>query len=359
MRAIKNNRNVENAWEMLKYLYHELRTKKFKTMDITKCKSLDDLYALVIATWCTALSKEGLYKEYVIHEDEELTSPRGQINIQETITRQSMKRGVLVCSYDELSEDIYLNHVLKGTLQYLLYDSSIGKLVKLDIKKSLQMFNSINYIDIKYVKWKNVKYNNSNIRYKHLLEMCKTYIDEHKVNYSCGFSDDTRMYVLFKKQILKYINIKYGEIDKIELVEMPFTLKENQFEIDIFKLQKMIVISTDNQALMIMVRLQDDIDNRDPKLPKARLEELVVYLREYKKEHKINTAGAILYINTDETKLNLQPITVNNIDDYMVGETIIDIHDQWRFIENKISDTYKYFIERDKNKNSKIKKKST
>ena len=344
MRGPRNNRNVENAWEMLKYLYHELRTKKFKAMDISKCKTLDDLYALVIATWCTALAKEGLYKEYITIEDEELTSPRGQINIQETIARQSMKRGVIVCSYDELSEDIYLNHVLKGTLQYFLYDNSIDKLVKLEIQKSMQLFNGVGYIDIKY--------NNSTIRYKHLLEICKTYLDEHNIIKNGNYSDDDRLYVLFKRQLTKYLNTKYGEVDKVEVFEMPFTMEnEPQFEKTIFKQQRMIAIKTDTQALVFMIRLQDEIMIKEPKLPRLRLEEFVGYLREYKKNNKIKVAGTIVYVNTVEGKLNLQPITVNNIQDYMVGETTVDIHDQWRFIENKITDAYKFFIEREKNRN--------
>ena len=354
MRGPKNNRNIENAWEMLKYLYHELRTKKFNAMDISKCKTLDDLYALVIATWCTALAKEGLYKEYVTIEDEELTSPRGQINIQETIARQSMKRGTIVCSYDELSEDIYLNHVLKGTLQYFLYNNSIDKLVRLEIQKSMQLFNGVGYIDIKYVKWKDVKYNNSTIRYKHLLEMCKTYIDEHNIMRTIDYSDDDRLYVLFKKQIIKYLNIKYGETDTVEIFEMPFTLdNETKFDRDIFKNQKMVAIRTDTQALVFMIRLQDDLMLKEPRLSRIRIEEFVTYLREYKSNHKVKVAGAIVYINTDKSKLNLQPITVNNISDYMVGETTVDIHDQWRFIENKINDAYKFFIEREKNKGKK------
>lgn len=351
MRGPKNNRNVENAWAMLKYLYHELRTKKFKAMDINKCKTLDDLYALVIATWSTALAKEGLYKEYVTIEDEELTSPRGQINVQETISRQSMKRGVIVCSYDELSEDIYLNHVLKGTLQYFLFDSSINDLVKLEIQKAMQLFNGVGYVDIKYIKWKDIKYNNSTIRYKHVLEMCKTYLDEHHLMKTENYTDDDRLYVLFKKQIIKYFNVTYGDKDTVEMFEMPFTMPEEpKFEKAIFKQQRMVAIKTDKEALVVLIRMQDEAMLKDPKLPRKRLEELVEYLREYKKNNKMKVAGTIVYVNTDARKLNLQPITVNNISDYMVGETIVDIHDQWRFIENKINDAYRYFIEREKNR---------
>ena len=31
-------------------------------------------------------------------------------------------------------------------------------------------------------------------------------------------------------------------------------------------------------------------------------------------------------------------MTVNVIDGYMVGETTVDIHDQWRFIDSKLNE---------------------
>lgn len=353
MKQYKNNRNVQNAWNMLQYLYDELRSKRFRAMNIDDIKTLDNLYALVITTWCASLAKEGLYKEYVTIEDEEMSSPRGQINVQESITRQTKSRGTLICSYDELSDDIYINHILKGTLQYFLYNDSIDQSVKNTIKKTMQLFNGVRYVDIQYVKWKDVKYNNSNIRYKHLLEICRTYLKEHELMKNYGYSDDERIYVLFKKQILKYLNITYGEEDKVELFEMPFTLKnEAKFETSIFKMQPMVAIKTETQALIIMIRLQDQQMIDDPKLSRIRLEEMVGYLREFKSDNKLKTAGTIMYVNTDSRKLNLQPITVNNVDGFMVGETTIDIYDQWKFITSKITDAYKYFIQREKNRNS-------
>lgn len=351
---INNNRTIENAWNMMQYLYSELRTKRFKNIDISKVSTLDNLYALVISMWCQSLAREGLYKEYVEHENEELSSPRGQINIQESVLQQTFSRGTLICSYDELSEDTYLNQVLKGTLQYLLYDSSIEKVVKTEIQKTLQMFNGLGYVDINYVKWKTVRFNNSNIRYKHLIELCKTLITERRLEKKIGLDDNRRMYLMFKKQLVKYMKLKYGEEDTVEMFEQPYTLdSEIPFEKYLNKTQKMVAIKTETQALLILIRFQDEQMLQDSTLGRKRLYEIVKYAREYSKAYKIKTAGVILYINTNKNKLNLNPITVNSIDDYMVGESTIDIHDQWRFITNKVDDAYKFFIQRDKNKKRK------
>lgn len=348
---VNNNRAIENTWSMLQYLYPELKGKRFKTLDITVVDTIDDLYAIVLARWCASLAKEGLYKEYVEIENEEMTSPRGQVNVQESITQQTTSRGTLICSYDELSENIYMNHILKGTLQYLIYDNEISELAKHEAEKTMQLFNGVEYVDISYVQWKNIKYNNSNMRYKNLLEVCRNLIMERNLVKVGELDDNKRLYILFKKQIVKWFRSKY-EDDIVDIFEQPFTMPnlEPPFEYKMNKVQKLLTIRTDTQALVLCIRLQDELLLEDNTLARKQINELVKYLREYKKLYKVKVSGCLVYINTDKRKLNLNPITVNMVNDYMVGETTIDIHDQWRFITNKLDDTYKYFIQREKNK---------
>jgi 5-methylcytosine-specific restriction enzyme subunit McrC len=348
---INNNRIIENAYNMLQYLYEELRGKRFKNIDITSIETLNDLYGLIISRWCASIAKEGLYKEYVEVIGDEMTSPRGQIDIQESISKQTRLRGTLICNYDELSENIYINHILKGTLQYLLFEEDIDKSVKNDIKKTMQLFNGVEYTDINFVQWKTVKFNNNNMRYKHLIEVCKTLVFENKLEKAKEIDDNKRLFLLFKKQITKYYRLNYTD-DIVEVVEKPYTMIENEphFEVNINKVQKLIVIRNEKMALMCCVRLIDEHIMDDNRLPKKQMSELVKYMRDFKSEYRIKVAGCLIYINTDRRKLNLQPITVNSINSYMVGETTIDIFDQWRFIANKLDDVYKYFVERDKNR---------
>ena len=353
MRRKRRNDTIENAWNMLKYLYDELKSKRFKNIDLTDIETLDDLYALVITMWCASLAKEGLYKEYVEHENEELDSPKGAINIAESLVQQTRTRGTLLCSYDELSEDIYLNHILKGTIQYLIYDNSINDIVKTKAKKAMQMFNGIGYVDINTISWKKVRFNNSNIRYKHPIELCKTLLTERKLVKTLGITDDDRMYILFKKQILKYYKEEYSlNGDIVEDIETPYINKDADtiFEQKITDRQHIVTIRDDKSALVILVKMQSDNVIRDNTLCKANLNELVGYIREFKKSNKMRVSGTIIYVNTNKKRLNLQPITVNNIKGFMIGEQTIDLHDQWRFIKLKLDDAYKMFITRFKNK---------
>ena len=348
---VNNTRTIENIWNMLRFLYDELRGKKFDDIDVSNISDMDNLYAIIICRWCDVIAKEGLYKEYVEVVDEELTSPKGQINVQQSIVMQTRARGTLICSYDELSEDIFINHILKGILQYISIDSNVDGAVRLEAKKTLMQFNGVSYIDVNYIKWKDVKYNNGNIRYKHLLEMIKNLIYERKLVKEGILDDDKRMYLLFKKQIFKWVRLQYGVEDTVSVIEMPFNLEiDPMFEVKVNKRQKLISIRTDDSALVLCIRLQDEKVINDSTVGKRHLIELVGALREFHKEYKIKPSACLIYVNTDKSKLNLQPITINNVNDFMIGEQTIDIHDYWRFITNKLSDCYKYFILRGKAK---------
>jgi len=109
------------------------------------------------------------------------------------------------------------------------------------------------------------------MRYKHLLEMCKSVVDENKIEKVTEYKENERLYVLFKKQMLKYINTTYGDTDKVVIFEQPYTLdNEPEFEKKVFKTQPMIAIKTDKVALILLIRLQDELARKDIKVIKQR-----------------------------------------------------------------------------------------
>lgn len=354
---INNSRTIENVYEMLKYLYEELNSKRFKGLDISCIDNIDDLYALVISRWCASIAKEGLYEEYVEVDDEELTSPKGQINFQQSIVNNTLSKGSLICSYDELSRNIYMNHLLKGTLQYLLYYDNVADNTKLGIKKALQLFNGVDYTDIRTVHWKDIKFNSSNMRYKNLLDLCKNTVMEHDLVSKKLVDDNKRIYLLFKKQLMYFIKNKYKDEDTaVEVFETAYNLEvDPPFEVKVNKHQQLLVIREEKYALLMCIRLQDEHMMDDRTLGRKHINEMVVNLRKYAETHKIKLYGAIVYVNTDKTKLNINPMTMHNSGSYLIGETIVDLHDHWRFVCNKIDECYKCFIL--KNKVKKINKK--
>ena len=219
------------------------------------------------------------------------------------------------------------------------------------------MFNGIDLVDISRVHWKDIKYNNNNVRYKHLIDLIHNTVSERNLVKSGILDNEKRVYLLFKKQLVMWMEREYGDTDKVSIFEQPFDTEiEPQFEVRLNKTQKLVVISTGERALLMCIKLQDELVLEDATIGKRHMQKLAEYMREYSKRYKIKPYGCIIYVNVDKTKLNLQPITINTVSDYLVGQQVVDIHDYWKYIANKVNDCYKYFILRGKNKQEKVNK---
>ena len=342
---INNNRQIENAYSIMQYLYKELRSRKFRDFDISYIETLDQLYTRIIIKWCNILAREGLYKEYVEHENEELISVRGQINVQETILQNSRLRGALICTYDEFSENNQLNIILKSMLQYLLYSGYCNEDDKKEIVKTMPMFNGIDITDIRKVHWKSIRFNNNNERYKHIIEICKTLLSEHRIEKTIGLDDNRRIYLLFKKQIARYFSTKYKDALNTEILEYAYDLEnEHPFETYITKVQKLVILKTNEEAVVIEIRVQDEQEMTNNVIIRQRLYRFTKMLKEYKKETKLNTRGVIIHVNINPKYSNLEPLSTNNVNGIIIGEVTIDMHDHWKFIMNKLDSIVKYMF---------------
>ena len=324
-----NNRVIENTYKMLKYLYVEMNSKRFGAVEIDKCNNLLELYALVISNWALSIAKEGLYKEYINIEGKEMTSPIGQIDIQETINRQTKIRGSIVCNYDELNDDIYINQVVKSVL-YEINKEDVNEYVRQYIKKTLQRFNGITVRELKYERLGSIKYTNSNIRYKNLINFCRSTLEENRIN----ASDEDRGYIVFKRQLIKYIASMYPDL----------IINSFQSEIDddiidkrVLKIDNIIVIRDEEKAILISVRLQDKDVKVDAKDIRNKQEYILRLAKQYYNENKLKTTGAIVYANMDIRKINIEPLTTTVYDGFMIIETVVDVFDHWRYIESKIA----------------------
>lgn len=343
---------VDNAWGMLSNQYRELRQRKFQGFSTKGIRNLDSLYAAIVAQWCQALAKEGLYKGYVQHEDEEMQQPQGQINVAQTIQQQTLIRGQIVCSYDELSDDVYMNHILKGTMQYFLQLDTVQDMVKREIKKQMTPFLGFGEVDIRMMKWKSIRYNNNTIRYKNLLDMCKWVVEEKRYSKQATLNDQLRVYLLFKKCLYGILQQMFGEDDNVTQFNMPFEYEnELAYELDMFKEQPIVAVSMKDLTLLYMVRLQDTkYYNKDFYMPRRKIQELTTAAKKYEDMFKDRTVGVVLQINLNNGDYNVDNMNVSMLDDHMIGELQVDLWDKWRFVETRLKGPYDYFIGRKKEK---------
>ena len=110
---------IQNIYYMLSYAFKELNKLDSKKFDDESFENHADLCAEILLNAVNRIIKTGFKRDYK-EVSEFMKSPRGKMELQETINRLSFFRPEIYCTHDVFSENIFINRLLKSTLRYLL-----------------------------------------------------------------------------------------------------------------------------------------------------------------------------------------------------------------------------------------------
>ncbi|NYB51170.1 MAG: 5-methylcytosine-specific restriction system specificity protein McrC [Methanobacteriaceae archaeon] len=116
--------------------------------------------------------KRGFYKEYITR-DEDIKNIRGKININETIKRQTQIYKKLNCIYDEFSEDVLFNSIIKSTINNLIRIKDLNKKLKGELNKLTLFFDFVASIDLSQRVFSLILWNRNNQHYKLIINICE------------------------------------------------------------------------------------------------------------------------------------------------------------------------------------------
>ena len=157
---------IQNIYHMLAYAFQTLRGQGYRDIAAEEFDNTADLLAEILARGVSLQLKRGLGREYVDRE-EALSSPRGKIELSESLKTRSILRRQLVCSYDEFSTDTRMNRILKATI-VLLIRSDIDKARKKALRRLLPYFADV---DLSGEDW-HMRFDRNNQTYRMLINVC-------------------------------------------------------------------------------------------------------------------------------------------------------------------------------------------
>lgn len=132
------------------------------------------LLEILIRLFCDRLFKavhRGLSRRYMDHEDD-LPSLRGRINVQRQFTTNVITPNRLACAFSELSSDIALNQVLKGTVVELAKWSRSTKNRRLLLELELA-FADVSSLPRDRLPWGRVHLDRTDARYRELFDLAR------------------------------------------------------------------------------------------------------------------------------------------------------------------------------------------
>ncbi len=342
---------IKNIYYMLTYAFQNLESICQYNANYETFDNVQDLFSVILCKGISNLLKRGLYKEY-IEEQEKTITIHGKIKLTETIQTNSLSQKKIICEYDEFSENLYFNRVLKSTCLLLLKKGNIITENKKLLKKILIQFSEIDEIDLKRIVWSKISYHRNNATYKMLINICWLVVKGLLMTTDNGniilnkFLDNQCMHTLYEKFILEYYRKHYNQ-----LIPNPNYIKwnipDNTQGIEFLPTMKSdITLTHETKTLIIDAKFyshsfKTNFDKNS--YISANLYQIFTYVKNKDIDNTGKVSGMLLYVKTEDeipTPENSYNMNGNNI-----TIKILDLNQEFFLIKNKLNQLADNFIQ--------------
>lgn len=299
---------IQNVYYMLSYAFQVLNEQGYKNVATEEFDNVADLCSAILIKGMSKLIKRGLTRDY-IPQREPLSALRGKPEISETLKTNTMVKRQIVCSYDEFSENAYMNRIIKTTMLRLM-TSDIAKNRKKEMKRILVLLSNVQLLEIHSINW-NLRYDRNNQTYRMLIAICYLVIKGLLQTQSDGttklmdFLDEQRMHRLYEKFILEYYKKEHPEMI-VSSPQISWQLDDENSDM-LPVMQSDIMLKKGGKILILDAKYYaHSVQNRFNKttLHSANLYQIFTYVKNKQEELRDSqyiVSGMLLYAKTDES----------------------------------------------------------
>mgnify|MGYP003366878584 FL=1 len=298
---------IQNIYYMLSYAFQVLNEQRYKNVATEHFENVADLCAAILIKGLSKQLKRGLMKDY-IPKREPLTALRGKMEISETLKTNSIIKRQVLCSYDEFSENAYMNRIIKTTMLRLMV-AGVDKSPKKEMKKLLVFLSNVEPLPIYSINW-NLRYDRNNQTYRMLISVCYLVLKGLPQTQSDGttkrmdFPDEQRMHRLYEKFILEYFRKEHPELT-VGAPQILWQLDDDFCDM-LPVMQSDIVLEKDDNILIIDAKYYAHTTQQrfnKATVHSANLYQIFTYVKnkqEELKDRQVTVSGMLLYAKTDE-----------------------------------------------------------
>ena len=163
---------IQNIYYMLSYAYKNLKINNNVLRESEYIPHIYDLLSRLLIEAINNLIRRGFYKEYIL-KNEDTSNIKGKINITESIKRRTTIYKKLNCSYDDFSENVLFNQIIKTTMDNLIRIDALDNTYKKNLKKLRPFFINVDSINLKASTFKSIMWNRNNRYYMLIINICE------------------------------------------------------------------------------------------------------------------------------------------------------------------------------------------
>lgn len=344
--------NIKNIYWMLAYAFRALNEKNIEKMNKESFDNIYELFSVMLTQELSKQIKRGLNKDYILKK-EELTGLKGKMLITESIKKNSLMKSKVMCEYDEYSNNLYLNKIIKTAGIYLLKSNKIKDKKKLKKLRSILVYLiDVDEIETKNINWYSIRYNKNNLSYKMLINISYLILEGLLLNKNDGtiyfkdFIDDQKMHRLYEKFILEYYKYHHRELNP-SVPQIKWNVEENEFISLLPKMQTDIVLTDkeNKKKLIIDAKYYSKEYQRNPLFNKEtyrsnNLYQIFTYVKNEDKNRTGNILGMLLYAKTEN---NDNFNSEFNMDGNKIIVSNLDLSKKFTVVSNKLEEIVNWF----------------
>ena len=302
---------IRNVYQMLAYAcsYMDLRPREERYLGREPFPNIHSLFAAILGSGVNAQLKRGLFRAYEEREERMETS-RGRIMMAETIRARRTSSRVLVCAYDELSENNLCNRVLKTAMGVLLrYSDQLDRKYQEPLRQAYYRFSSIEWIEPSAIPWSRLRVQRANRSYglllgvSHLLLSGMLMATEGGEYRLATFLDEENLHRLYEKFLLEYYRQEWRGKLSARPARIPWALDDGAQEM-LPAMITDITLEQGNRVLILDAKYyaSNTMGRGSPKVHSHNLYQIFAYVKNREaafgsEPHEVS--GMLLYARTD------------------------------------------------------------
>jgi 5-methylcytosine-specific restriction enzyme subunit McrC len=330
---------IKNIYYMLSYAYQNLQHNNYREIEKEYFENTQDLFAAILAIGITSQLKQGLNREY-IEKQESLSVLKGKINIRESIQLKLRNTNRLSCYFDELSENYYMNQILKTTALFLVYDSNVKRENKDLLKKALLFFSNVDILEPLTINWQRLNYNRNNASYRMMMNICYLTLHELLLTTEDGrhklaeFLHDQAMSKLYEKFILEYYKKHFSQYypaskeikwDVTGTIDFLPNMKSDTM---LFDGQKRLIIDAKYYGKIMQTQYDTE------KIRSNNLYQIFTYVKNEDKNNTGLVSGMLVYAKTDEDFI---PAITYDLGGNQIGVKTLDLGKDFTVLKKQLN----------------------
>lgn len=337
---------IKNIYYMLSYAFTTLRESVYEDVQKETFDSIYNLFAAILSKGIGLQLKQGLYREY-INCVEDLAVVRGKIEMAGTMRNRLAQRAQVTCDFDELSQNNLFNQILKSMVLLLLKQKDVLPQHKVALKREMLFFADIDEVDLKQVRWADIRFQRNNRTYQLLLSICQLIVEgmlmttEDGEYHLASFIDEQKMHRLYEKFILEYYAQEFAQHVKgfsARASQIPWDLDDGYVGL-LPDMQTDITLSYGDQILIIDAKyyqhsLQENFGAH--KVHSGNLYQIYTYVKNKEAQVKGSdrkVSGMLLYARTNEL---LAPDDVYHISGNKISVLTLDLNKEFSCISAQL-----------------------